>query len=97
MYAFEGLRDHGANAKQPRPLRSPVARAARPVLLSREYDQRRALGLVLDRRVVDTHLLAARLMNRDTAFGAGNHQVLDPNIRKRSSSHHAIVAATRTV
>src|SRR3712207_7438589 len=46
------------------PLRGPVARRARPVLLAGEDDERRALLAVGHRRVVDRHLLAVLLGDR---------------------------------
>src|SRR6185295_2998355 len=97
MYSLEALSDHSAHPEQLCTLCRPVARTARAVLLTRENDQRNALSLIFHRRVVNAHSLAAGLMNRHSAFDAGNHQVFDPHVRERSASHHAIVSAARAV
>src|SRR5258706_9975193 len=47
MYSLEALGDHSADAEQSSPLRSPIARAACAVLLTREHHQRNAFELIL--------------------------------------------------
>jgi hypothetical protein len=69
--ALEALGDDRADAEQVGALRRPVARGARAVLLAGEDDERRALGLVLHRGVVDRHLLAVGRCG-DAALGAGS-------------------------
>src|ERR1700681_2467211 len=44
--AFKTLRDHGLDAEQLCPLRGPVARTARTILLTRDYYKRQALLLI---------------------------------------------------
>src|SRR5262245_15245565 len=94
---LEALGDDRSHAQQPRPLRRPIARAARAVLLAGDHDQRRPFGLILHRRVIDAHLLASRIMFRHAAFHAGDHQVLDAHVGEGAARHDAVVAATRAV
>src|SRR5438105_4622038 len=97
VYALEALGDDGAHAQEKRPLRRPVARTARAVLLPCEDDERDARRLIVHGCVVDGHLLAGRLKRRDAAFGSGNHEVLDADVCERAAHHHLMVAATRAV
>ena len=53
--------------------------------------------LVLHRRVVDRHLLAARHVQRVAAFDAVEHLVLDADVGEGAAHHHVVVAAARTV
>src|SRR5690606_25650381 len=75
MDTLEALGDHRLHAEQHRALGSPVSGRARAVLLASDDDERRAFLLVAHRRVIDAHLLTARNVYRDTAFGAGHEQV----------------------
>ncbi len=68
-----------------------------PVFLAGNHDQRHALRLILHRRVVDAHALAVGLMNRDAAFDARHHQVLDAHVGERAAHHHFMIAAPRAV
>jgi hypothetical protein len=43
------------------------------------------------------HFLAARLVNRPAAFGAGSQLVFQPDVRERAAHHHFMVAAARAV
>ncbi len=97
MDALEAFGDHGAHAEEPWPFRRPVARRAGAVLPSREHDQRRALGGILERGVVDGHLLAIGQMDRKGPFRSGGEQILEPNVRERAAHHHFVVAAARAV
>jgi hypothetical protein len=68
-----------------------------------EDERRRAFGDVFHRRVVDRHLLAARLEQREPAFLAAaagqrrDHQVLDAHVGEGAAHHHLVVAAARAV
>src|SRR2546426_12844176 len=97
MDALEAFGDHGAHAEKPWPLRRPVARRAGAVLLSREHYQRRALGGVLERGVVDGHLLTLGQMDRKGPFGSRREQILEPDVRERAAHHHFVIAAARSV
>src|SRR5690606_1682091 len=66
--ALEALDDHRPYAEQVGPLGRPVAARAGAVFLAGNDDERRAVFLVLHRRVVDRHGLAAVL--RHPAFDA---------------------------
>ncbi len=73
------------------------------VLLSTEHHRGCAVRDVLHGRVVDEHLLAGRLEQRDTAFLARavrsgrDHQVLDAHIGEGAAHHHFMIAAARPV
>src|SRR5262249_11073239 len=95
--ALEALRDDGAHAQQFSPLRRPIARATRAVLLPGDDHQRDAARLVTYRTVEDANLLAPRLIDRHAAFTARTHQVLDPHVGESAARHHAVVAAPRAV
>src|SRR6266581_365810 len=68
--ALEALHDHRAHAEKQRAFRGPVARAAGAVFLAAEHHGGNALGGVLHRRLVDRHLLARGLMEREAALDA---------------------------
>src|SRR6266853_1423073 len=101
MDALEALHDHRAHAEEQCPLRGPVARASRAVLLAAEHHGRDAFGDVFHRRLVDRHLLAGRLVDSDAAFGARavglhrKHQVLDAYVAEGSAHHDLVIAAGR--
>src|SRR5207249_4212394 len=70
MDTLEALHDYRAHAEEQRPLRRPVARAARTVLLAAEHHASDAFGDVFHRRLVHRHLLAPRLANGDAVVAA---------------------------
>ena len=69
--------------------------------------RRRCVGtpslLIVHRGVVDRHLLARRLVQRDAAFDPRavgprrHHQVLDAHVGEGAAHHHLVVAAARAV
>src|SRR5438552_1173863 len=101
MDTLEALHDYRAHAEEQRPLRGPIARAARAVLLAAEHHGRDPFGDVFHRRLVDRHLLAGRLVNGDAAFDARavglhrKHQVLDAHVAESAAHHDLVVAAAR--
>ncbi len=95
--ALVALGDDGAHAEQARALGGPVARRARAVLLAGDHDRRHAVGEVAHRRVVDAHLLAARLVQGDPALGTGRHKVAQADVGEGAAHHHLVVAAARAV
>ena len=97
MDPLVALGDHGLHAEQVRPLRGPVAGRARPVLLSRDHDQRRPLREVALRDLEDRPLLARREMHRPRALRARHEQVAQPHVREGAANHHLVVAAPRAV
>src|SRR5947209_707231 len=97
MYSLEALSNDGANAQQSSSLRSPIARASCAVFLSGEDHERNMSGLIMDRSVVDAHLVARRLMNGDAAFRAWSHKVLDADVCECSAHHHLMIASARAV
>ena len=103
MDALEAPRDHRFHAEQLGALRRPVARAAGAVFLAGENHRGRAARHVGHRRVVDRRLTALRLQQRKAAFDAGavgfrrQHEILDPNVAKRSAHHDLVVAAAAAV
>ena len=97
MDALERLRDHGADAEQPRTLRRPVARGSRAVFLAGEHHERHAVPLVAHGGVVDRHLLARRIMDGDAALDALHHLVLDADVGEGAAHHHLVIAAPRPV
>ena len=52
---------------------------------------------VVHRRFVDGRLFLLGVLNRESAFDARQHEVLDTFVGEGSASHHAIVAAARAV
>src|SRR5262245_43020528 len=97
MDSFKALGDHRTDAEQPSSFCGPIARAAGTVFLSGEYNQRSSFGLILHRRIVNAQSLAVGLVNRNAAFGAWDHQILDAHICERAPRHHPIVAPPRAV
>src|SRR5687768_17060905 len=97
MNPLEAPGDHCANAEKCSALRGPVARASRPVFVPREHHQRHPLLAIADRSIVDAHLLAAWMMDRDAPFHARNHLVLDADIREGSTRHDLVVATAGAV
>src|SRR3989454_1416721 len=97
MDAFEALGYDGLHSKQTRSFRGPIARRTGAVFLAGDDDERHFRFLIFHRGVVDAHLFAIRLIDGDTAFFSGHHQVLDAHVRKGAAHHHLMVAATRTV
>ena len=97
MDPLEALRDGGPDAEKLRALSGPVARAAGAVFLTGDDQERHVRRLVLDRRVVDRHLLAVRLVDRDAALFPRHHQVADADVREGAPRHHAVVPAPRSV
>ena len=97
MDALVALRDHRAHAEQVRPLRRPVARRARSVLLAGEHDERDAFGAVALGGVEDRHLLARRDVHRPRSLGPGHELVAEADVRERAAHHHLVVAAPRAV
>src|SRR6266700_6014925 len=99
--ALEALHDHCAHAEKQRAFRGPVARAAGAVFLAAEHHGGNALGGVLHRRLVDRHLLARGLMEREAALDARtvglrrNHQVLDAHVAEGAAHHDLVIAAAR--
>src|SRR5947207_591664 len=59
-------------------------------------DERRAVFLVGDRRVVDRCLRAVG-PDRVAAFLAAEHEILDADVGEGAARHDAVVAATRSV
>src|SRR5262245_48401966 len=97
MNALKALSNNRTYAQQTSSLCRPITRASSSIFLPRKHHQWYALRLILHRRVVDVHSLAVRLVNSDTAFDAGNHQILDPYVCEGSTSHNPIISSTRAV
>src|SRR5687768_7487176 len=97
VYALEAPGDDRLDAEQLRSLGSPVAARSRSILFSPEYHCRYAVCKIPHGCIVNAHLLSIRLVQGDTAFAAGYHQVLDTNIRESATHHHIMVAATRPI
>jgi len=90
------LGQHGADAEQRRALGRPVARRATAVLAPCDHEQWRVLALIADRRVVDEHLVAGRLMRRVRPLALGQ-PVAQPDVAERAAHHHLVMAAPRAV
>src|SRR5262249_10597277 len=95
--ALEALGDYRTHAKQPRPLRRPVARAARAVFLPGKYQKRRPFRQITHCCIVDTHLFTARLMDGHSTLDTGTYQVLDPPVGECAARHDLVVTTTRAV
>src|SRR5918999_4388550 len=89
------LGDHKANAQQARALRRPVARRAGAVLPAGKHAERRPLGRVLHRRLVDRCDLAVLL--GEPALGARCQQVPQPDVGEGAAHHDLVVPASRAV
>src|SRR3546814_20919593 len=99
--ALEALGDHGLDAQQDRALGRPVARRAGAVFLAGQDHQRRAVGLVLHRRVVDRQLFAGAValaeVLREAAFHAVERLVADAAVGEGAAHPHLVVAAAPAV
>jgi len=101
--AFEALGDDGFDSEEAGAFGGPVATGAGAVFLSGEYDERGAGGLVCHAGVVDAHLLAGGLVDREAAFHARavgfgrDHEVFDADIREGAAGHDAVVATAAAV
>src|SRR5919108_180869 len=89
-----GYRPH---AEEVRPLRRPVARGARAVLLAGEDDERHALREVALRGLEDRRLLAVREVYRPRALALRHEQVPEADVGEGAAHHHLVVAAPRAV
>ncbi|MDX6694663.1 MAG: hypothetical protein QOF02_2266 [Blastocatellia bacterium] len=97
MNALEALRDDGLHAEQARAFGRPVTRTARAVFVARKDDERNVRRLIMNRSVVDAHLLVDGLQASHAAFDAGNHQIPDADVGERAAHHHMMIAAPRAV
>ncbi len=97
MYALVTFSDYHAHAQQQGPLRRPVSRRPRPIFLARKNHQRHIFFFVSHRHIVDRHLLAARLMQRPSAFRSRCQLIPQPDISKRSAHHHFMISSPRAV
>src|SRR5260363_406186 len=103
MDALEAARNDRFDAQQLRSLGGPVARRAGAVFLSREYQGRYAFLEIAHRGIINEHLFAARLVNRDAAFDARalrfrrNHQIFNPDVGKGAAHDHLMIAAPRAI
>src|SRR5688572_15477721 len=97
MNAFEALRDHCLHSQQTRTFCGPIPRAPGSILLPGDHHQWQAFFLIPHRSLIDAQTVATRLMDRHTPFNTRHHKVLDPDVGKRSSDHHLMIAATGTV
>ena len=101
--AFEALGDDGFDSEETGAFGCPVAAGAGAVFLSGEDDERGASGLVCHAGVVDAHLLAGRLVDRESAFHAravgfgGDHEVFDADIGEGAAGHDAVIATAASV
>ena len=101
--AFEALGDDGFDSEEARAFGCPVAARAGAVFLSGEDDERGTGGLVCHAGVVDAHLLAGRLVDRESAFDAGavgfrgDHEVFDADIGECAAGQDAVSATTAAV
>src|SRR5450830_427141 len=100
---LERAGDHGFYAQQLRTFGRPVAGRAGAVLFAAEHHGRRAFSNILHRCVVDRHLFAGRLVDRDAAFDCRtvclgrDHAVFDTHVGEGAAHHDFVVAATRAV
>ena len=103
MDAFEALGNDGFDAEEAGAFGGPVAAGAGAVFLSGEDDERGAGGLVCHAGVVDAHLFAGGLVDRESAFHAcavgfgGDHEVFDPHIGEGAARHDAVIATAAAV
>ena len=92
MDALEALGDHRAHAQEQGALGGPVARAAGPILLARQHDQRHALGSIALGGIEDRDHLSVGEVPGPVAFPV--HQlVAQADVGKRPAHHHLVVAA----
>ncbi len=97
MNALVAFRDHRAHAEQSRAFGRPIARRARPILLSGKHHQRHASLAVFHRGVVDGHFLAIRKEKCPAAFRARCELVAQANVRERTAHHDLMVTTARAV
>ena len=101
--AFEALGDDGFDSEEAGAFGGPVATGAGAVFLSGEDDERGAGGLVCHAGVVDAHLLAGGLVDREAAFHAcavsfgGDHEVFYADIGEGAPGHDAVIATAAAV
>jgi len=101
--ALEALGDDGFDSEEAGAFGGPVATGAGAVFLSGEDDERGAGGLVFHAGIVDAHLLAGRLVDREAAFHAcavgfrGDHEVFDADIGECAAGHDAVIATAAAV
>ena len=101
--AFEALGDDGFDSEEAGAFGGPVAAGAGAVFLSGEDNEWDAGGLVFHAGVVDRHLLAGWLVDREAAFHAraiglgGDHEVFDADIGEGASGHDAVIATAAAV
>ncbi len=101
--AFEALSYDSFDAEEAGAFGGPVAAGAGAVFLSGEDDERGAGGLVCHAGVINAHLLAGGLVDREAAFHAcavgfgGNHEVFDADIGEGAAGHDAVVATAAAV
>ncbi len=101
--AFEALGDDGFDSEEAGAFGGPVAAGAGAVFLSGEDDERSAGSLVCHAGVVDAHLLAGGLVDRESSFHAcavgfrGDHEVFDADIGESAAGHDAVIASAAAV
>jgi len=101
--AFEALGDDGLDSEEAGAFGGPVATGAGAVFLSGEDDERGAGGLVCHAGVVDAHLLAGGLVDRESAFHSGaigfggDHEVFDADIGEGATGHDAVIASAAAI
>ena len=101
--ALEAFGHDGFDAEEAGAFGCPVAAGARTIFLSGEDDERGAGGLVFHAGIVDAHLLAGRLVDREAAFHAravglgGDHEVFDADIGEGATGHDAVIASATAV
>ena len=91
------LGDHRRTPSRFGPFAAQSRDEPEPYSLPASTIERRALGEVALRRVVDRHLLARRDVHRPRALRAGHELVAQPDVRERAAHHHLVVAAARAV
>src|SRR5689334_3750613 len=89
--------NNGAHAEQKGALCRPVAAAARAVFGPSKYDLRHLVRLVLHGGIIDRHLLAIGQVPSHASFRPRRQLIADADVRERSTSHHAIVPAARSI
>src|SRR4051794_35348872 len=91
--ALVALGDDELDALQVWALGRPVTRGPGAVFLARQDAERRVVLAVLDRGVVDRHLLAAREVLGVAALGLRDELIADSHVRERAAPHPLVVAA----
>ena len=101
--AFEAFGHNSLDSEEAGAFGCPVATGARAIFLSGEDDKRGAVGLVFHAGIVDAHLLAGGLVDREAAFHAravglsGDHEVFDTDIGEGAAGHDAVIATAAAV